>query len=83
MDVNPKFGADVIVDVINWIAEHRQGWFDVIWISPPCKEYSNSKTVGVRDIKGADAVAMSCLVHLEALDPLVYMKQSKCTSKVT
>ena len=80
VDVNPKFAADVIVDVINWIAEHRQGWFDVIWISPPCKEYSNSKTVGVRDIKGADAVAMSCLVHLEALDPLVYFIENPQSS---
>jgi hypothetical protein len=34
----------------------------------------------VRDIKGADAVAMSCLVHLEALDPLVYFIENPQSS---
>ena len=43
---------DVNCDIMNWnYTVYESGYFDVIWASPPCTEYSCAKTVGVRDIE--------------------------------
>ena len=40
--------ADIICDIMNWnYTVYESGYFDVIWASPPCTEYSCAKTVGV------------------------------------
>ena len=41
--------ADINCDMLDWdyiIYEH--GYFDVAWASPPCTEYSQAKSTGVR-----------------------------------
>jgi site-specific DNA-cytosine methylase len=38
----------------NWVP-------DIIWASPPCTEYSHAKTIGVRDIEGANKLVLKTL----------------------
>ena len=41
-------------DILKWnYKQYPSGYFDVVWASPPCTEFSYAKTTGVRDIEGA------------------------------
>ena len=41
--------ADINVDVLVFnYTSYPVGYFDVIWASPPCTEYSRAKTTGIR-----------------------------------
>ena len=43
--------ADIQMDILNWDyrnSPYQPKYFDVIWSSPPCTEYSRAKTVGIR-----------------------------------
>ena len=49
--------ADIKCDILNW--DYKQfpvGYFDVIWASPPCTEYSTCKTTGVQNIALANSI---------------------------
>ena len=58
--------ADINCDILDWdYTEYEPGYFDVIWSSPPCTEYSCAKTVGVRDIDKANQFV---LITIEILN---------------
>ena len=46
---------------------HELGYFDVIWSSPPCTEYSRAKTTCVRKIAEASQVAQRTLDIIDYL----------------
>ena len=73
-DLDAKWGADFVCDASELLSRLRaEGWkpgdFEVIWASPPCTEYSISKTVGARDLKSADRTARACVRCIEWLNP--------------
>ena len=50
-------GADINCNILDWdYKKLPSGYFDMIWGSPPCTEYSRAKTVGVRKIDEANAI---------------------------
>ena len=60
--------ATIKIDIMDWDPRvHPSGYFDVIWASPPCTEYSRAKTTGVRDIEGANEIVQ------QTLDILIYV----------
>ena len=49
--------ATIQCDIMDWDSTmYPTGYFDVIWVSPPCTEYSRCKTKGIRDIEGANEI---------------------------
>jgi len=59
VSLDRDMAADIQTDIMDWDyahSEYEPGYFDVIWSSPPCTEYSRAKSVGVRDIIGANRV---------------------------
>ena len=61
--------ANIMCDIQDWDYEADEGHYDFIWASPPCTEYSCAKTVGVRDLDGADATVIRTLQIIQHFKP--------------
>ena len=47
--------ADINCDILQWnYKEYPSGYFQFVWASPPCTEYSIAKQTGVRKIDEAN-----------------------------
>ena len=56
VDILPKFKPNIRHDIANWNYKiYPVGWFDMIWVSPPCEQYSKAKTRGARNLEFADS----------------------------
>ena len=55
------------------------GYFDVIWSSPPCTEYSRAKTIGVRKLDDANSVVKRTLEIIDYLQPTYWMMENPQT----
>ena len=58
--------ADISCDITDWDYSEMQ-LFDHVHMSPPCTEWSQAKTRGVRDIDGATRVCSAALSAARAL----------------
>ena len=63
--------ADIQTDIMDWDykAAFEPGYFDIIWASPPCTEYSAAKTIGTRDIEGSNQVVQRTLDIINYFNP--------------
>jgi hypothetical protein len=62
--------ADLQTDVMDWdFTQFETGYFDFIWMSPPCTEYSRCLTTRPRDIEGANTITQQALDILEHFVP--------------
>ena len=76
VDQDPFFDStNHCVDITTWDykSHYSPGDFDVIWCSPECKQYSNAKRFGDRDLLSADTLVMKCLEIISYLNPDVYV----------
>jgi len=66
--------ADINIDILNWDykKQFKPKHFYYIWASPPCTEYSMSKTQGRRNIKLANKIVNKTIEIIEYLEPVYY-----------
>lgn len=54
--------ADHECDIMDFdYKQYDKNEFDIVWASPPCTEYSKAKSVGVRDIEGANKIVLKTI----------------------
>lgn len=74
IDIEKKFEPTIVADVLKWdYKQFRPGYFDFIWASPPCTEFSKAKTNGVRDIKSATKLVRRTLRIIEYFKPKYFV----------
>ena len=70
VDLDPTFNPDLCMSVLDIPLDMwPEGYFDVIWASPPCTQFSKAKTTGERDLEGADALVLHTLTLVRVLKP--------------
>ena len=67
-------GADINCDILQWkYKTYPVKYFDFVWASPPCIEYSIAKTVGTRKIDEANAIVLKTLEIINYFNPRVFI----------
>ena len=70
LDILPKFEPTECCDILQWdYTKYPPGYFDCIWASPPCTEYSKAKTQGERNLALADSIVRRTLLILQYFQP--------------
>ena len=72
--------ADIRTDILDWDYHAlRRGSFGIIWASPPCTEYSVTKTVGVRKLDEANAIVKRTIEIIRYFKPTCWMMENPQT----
>lgn len=82
LDIDPKFCPDICANILTWDyanSGYFVGEFAVIWMSPPCTEYSIAKSIGIRDLMHADSIVVRMIEILSYFRPLVYVLENPQT----
>ena len=80
VDILHKFGPTHVADILTWdYQQYPPGYFDVIWCSPPCTEYSKAKTHGVRNLQLADQCVLRCFTIIDYFHPTVWILENPAT----
>ena len=66
--------AVINCNILDWdYTTYPIGYFDLIWASPPCTEYSKAKTVGVRNLELANEIVHGTIEIINYLKPIYYI----------
>lgn len=73
VDILPLFNPTICIDILQFdYKQYAPGYFDIIWCSPPCTEYSKAKTRGERNLTLADSLVAKCFEIIDYLKPKVW-----------
>ena len=72
--------ADFRIDIMDWdYKQFEPHYFDIVWASPPCTEYSIAKTTGIRDIALANTIVQRTSQIIDYLQPIYYLVENPQT----
>ena len=74
VDWDPRYKPTHCCDLMTWDCPYEPGFFDCIWCSPDCTQYSIARTTAKtpRDLVKADALVQRCLDLIRQLKPNVW-----------
>jgi hypothetical protein len=80
VDNDPKSSAVHVCSIRSWVNGpmkcYPPGYFDIIWASPPCTQYSYAKTIGERNFAMADPHVKDAFKAVEYLKPPHYFVEN-------
>ena len=72
--------ADINEDILEWdYKKYEPNYFDMVWASPPCTEYSMAKTTAPRNIPKANEVVVRTLDIINYLNPTYFVLENPQT----
>ena len=72
--------ASIQCDILDWdYTVYPSNYFNFIWSSPPCVEYSIAKTKGIRNLELANAFVLKTLEIIEYFSPVFYVIENPAT----
>ena len=73
-------GANINCDILEWdYGQYPKCYFDFIWASLPCTEYSIAKTTGVRKIDYANRIVLKTLEIIDYFNPKIWIIENPQT----
>ena len=81
LDISNSFKPDIVADITTWdyLSAFSRGYFDIIWVSPPCTEYSPAKAGSPRDLDAADRIVLAALHIIAVARPRVWFLENPHT----
>ena len=79
LDLDPKSDATITSDILQWdYAVFPPGYFDCVWSSPPCTEYSRARTTSKtpRNLDLADAIVRRTLDIIAHFSPKAWWMEN-------
>jgi hypothetical protein len=77
VDILDKFNPTHIEDILTWnYKQYPVGYFNIIWCSPPCTEYSKAKSRGVRNLDGADILVRRSFEIIDYFQPQAWIVEN-------
>ena len=77
VDILNLFKPTHQADILNWnYRQYPSGFFDIVWCSPPCQEYSKAKSRGERNLTLADSLVAKCFEIIDYFQPRIWIVEN-------
>jgi len=81
VDIDKKYNPTHLCDIIHFdYKQYPKDYFDIVWSSPPCTQYSKAKSRGIRDIEGANKIVLKTLEIINYFDCKFWFLENPQTS---
>ena len=78
VDWDHRYGPTHCVNLLMWVCPYEPAYFDVVWASPDCTQYSRARTKAntPRNLEQADALVRCCLDLIAKLKPKLWFLEN-------